>query len=81
MQRKLFLHYLMQKKTFQDQENLLAGWTANAQLDPSVISAIRKNVEFTGDTGAPVDYLHAVAGLSFTTSSAPLISGSPPSTA
>ena len=69
------------KKTFQDQENLLAGWTANAQLDPSVISAIRKNVKFTDDTGATVDYLHAVAGISFSKSFAPLISGSPTSTA
>ena len=51
------------KKTFQEQENLLAGWTANAQLDPSV------------------DYLHAVAGISFSKSFAPLISGSPTSTA
>lgn len=69
------------KKTFQDQENLLAGWTANAQLDPSVITAIRKNVKFTDDTGATVDYLHAVAGISFSKSFAPLISGSPTSTA
>ena len=69
------------RKTFQDQENLLAGWTANAQLDPSVISAIRKNVKFTDDTGATVDYLHAVAGISFSKSFAPLISGSPTSTA
>lgn len=69
------------KKTFQDQEDLLAGWTANAQLDPSVISAIRKNVKFTDDTGATIDYLHAVAGISFSKSFAPLISGSPTSTA
>ena len=69
------------KKTFQEQENLLAGWTADAQLDASIITAIRKNIKFTDDTGANIEYVYAVAGISFSKSFAPLISGSPTSTA
>ena len=69
------------KKTFQEQEDLLAGWTTDAQLDASIITAIRKNIKFTDDTGAPVEYFYAVAEISFSKSFAPLLSGSPTSTA
>ena len=69
------------KKTFQEQEDLLAGWTTDAQLDASIITAIRKNIKFTDDTGANIEYVYAVAGISFSKSFAPLISGSPTSTA
>ena len=69
------------KKTFQEQEDLLAGWTADAQLDASIITAIRKNIKFTDDTGANIEYFYAVAEISFSKSFAPLLSGSPTSTA